>query len=82
MKLYLLTTKQVGDFYVVAENTNDAEIKLKGLLDKADYGFYESRDVKNIEVLANEVTEFSNKPFFSNGSNLILPNSCSENSIK
>ncbi len=77
MKLYLLTTKGLGDFYSVARNPNEAELKLKALLDKADYGFSDKRKVENIKLLAEELDAFpEGKPFFSSGNNLIFPTSC------
>jgi len=77
MKLYLLTTRGLGDFYLVSRNPNEAELKLKGLLDEADYGFSEKRKVENIKLLAEELDSFpKGKPFFSSGNNFILPTSC------
>lgn len=77
MKLYLLTTKGLGDFYLIAKTPNDAEEKLKSLLDKADYGFSDKRKVENIKLLAEEVGSFpESTPFFSSGHNLILPSTC------
>ena len=77
MKLYLLTTNGLGDFYVIAENSNDAEVRLNGLLNKADYGFSGGRTVRNINILAEEIKEFpKGKPNFSSEQRLILPNSC------
>ena len=84
MKLYILTTAGFGNFYVVAENPNSAEVKLKGLLNKADYGFYKGRTISDIEMLAEEIGEFpKGHPEFSPDlweSRLILPNSC-ENKV-
>jgi len=77
MKLYLLSTQGLGDFYLVAKSPNDAEAKLKGLLDLADYGFSDKRKVDNIKLLAEELGEFPEaKPFFSSGNRLILPSTC------
>ena len=77
MKLYLLTTNGCGDYYVVAKNSNDAEVKLNGLLNKADHGFLGDRTVRNINILAEEIKEFpKGKPNFCSEQRLILPNSC------
>ena len=76
-KLYLLSTEELGDFYLVAKTPNDAEDKLKELLNKADYGFTRNRKVINIRLLAEELYNFpENKPNFSSGNKLILESSC------
>jgi len=76
MKLYLLTTKGLGDFYLVSESPNEAQDKLTELLVKADYGFTDRRKVTNIKWLTDEISEFpKGKPNFSNDGNLILPTS-------
>lgn len=77
MKLYLLTTSGLGDFYLVAKSPNDAESKLSTLLDKADYGFREKRKVENIRLLSEEVGEFpAGRPNFSSGNRLVLETTC------
>lgn len=76
-KLYLLSTQGLGDFYLVANTPNDAEDKLKLLLNKADYGFSEKRKITNIKTLAEELYNFpKNSPNFSSGNTLILESSC------
>lgn len=76
-KLYLLSTQGLGDFYLVAETPNDAEDKLKVLLNKSDYGISDKRKVNNIKLLAEELYNFpENKPNFSSGNRLILESSC------
>lgn len=78
-KLYLLSTRGLGDFYLVAETPNDAEDKLKLLLNKSDYGYSSSRPVVNIKLLADELYNFpKNKPNFSKLPTLILESSCEE----
>lgn len=73
MKLYLLTTAGLGDFYVIADNPSEAESHVLELLNKADYGFTSQRKICNIKVVAEEVGEFpKDKPNFSSGNNLIL----------
>jgi transcription elongation factor GreA-like protein len=76
-KLYLLSTQGLGDFYLVANSPNDAEDKLKLLLNKSDYGISEKRKVINIKLLAEELYNFpETKPNFSSGNTLILESSC------
>ena len=53
--LYLLTTNGLGEFYLVAENPNDAKEKLELELNKSDYGFSGKRKVENIKILASEI---------------------------
>jgi hypothetical protein len=73
MKLYLLTTESLGDFYVLGSNPHIAESNLKEQLDRSDYGFNSGRRVVNFKLLAEEVTEFpKGKPNFSSGNRLIL----------
>jgi hypothetical protein len=73
MKLYLLSTESLGDFYVLGSNPYIAESNLKSQLDKSDYGFNSGRKVINIKLLAEEVTKSpKGKPNFSNGDRLIL----------
>ncbi len=62
MKLYLLSTKGVGNFYLIAKNPNDAEMKLKHLLNSSDYGFEPSRKVCNIQLIAEEEDSLGNCP--------------------
>lgn len=80
-KLYLVSTKTLGDYYVVAENPNEAQDRLKTLLDKADYGFSDSRKIINIKLLADELYNFpKNKPNFGKNPTLILESSCENES--
>ncbi len=74
MKLYLLTTKGLGDFYMVADSPSDAENTLREELDKANYGYEDNRDVLNIQFLAKELESLrAEEPlFFSSKNNLIL----------
>lgn len=73
MKLYLLTTHGLGDFYLVSKDPNEAEIKLTELLNKADYGFRYQRKVENIKLLAEKLGEFPvGIPNFSSENRLIL----------
>lgn len=73
MVLYLLTTKGAGDFYLVADDPNEAQDTLIKLLDKAKEGVPEDRKVVNIKVIAEEFFEYQiGKAFFSKGYNLII----------
>ena len=76
-KLYLVSTKTLGDYYVVAESPNEAQDRLKKLIDKADYGFSDSRKIVNIKLLADELYNFPvNRPNFGKEPILILESSC------
>ncbi len=68
MNLYLLTTKGLGDFYIVEESPNDAEDKLTNVLTIADYGFVKDRKIINIKLIAQEMQEYNNKPFINGDS--------------
>jgi hypothetical protein len=73
MTLYLLTTKGLGDFYIIAKDSLHATNVLGLNLDKADYGFSSQREVENIKIIAKEITTFSEgKLNFSSGNKLIL----------
>jgi len=77
MNLYLIKTKGLGDYYVVDKTTNDAIYKLKSLLDRAEYGFFNHRKVASIDILTSEIDEFpAGTPNFSSDNTLILPNTC------
>lgn len=72
--LYLLQTKELGSFYIIAEDSAKAETLLKEKLREADYGFSDARKVHTISILASELTEFpKGKPNFSSGNKLIIP---------
>lgn len=55
MKLYLLSTVGLGDYYVVAEDPTSAESILSKLLYSQDYGYSNSRIINNIKLLAKGV---------------------------
>jgi hypothetical protein len=57
-KLYKLVNG-IGIYWVIAKDPTDAENKLMGLLDKADYGFSKDRVVKEIHLIADEIYEGS-----------------------
>jgi hypothetical protein len=52
---YSVTGKIYGVSYVVAENTNQAYLKVKEFLDKEDIGFRSERGLKMIELIADEI---------------------------
>jgi len=74
MNLYLLTTEGLGDFYLVANNPLEAQKKLEGELNKADYGFDYKRKVKVIKHLAEELKDSfgQGELNFSSKNNLII----------
>jgi len=81
MKLFLIETKGLGDYYVVDKDPTSAMERLRYLLDKADDGFSSQREVKSIDILTDEVHEFpKGKPFFCEKSRLILPATCMDDS--
>ena len=78
MCLFLVSTVGLGDFYVVSSSMDKAVSKLTILLSKSDYGSYEKNKVTNVKIVANEVYNFADKPFFASKNNLILTTSCDE----
>jgi hypothetical protein len=60
MKLYLVSTFGLGDYYVVANATTEAEDAVKSLLHKKDYGFSRQREVVQTKHLAEEMTTIPN----------------------
>lgn len=78
LKLFLVKTKGVGDFYVVEKSYNDAEKKISILLSRAEYGYSSHRLVDEIKLLSLELSEFpKGRPnFSSDNSKLILPTTC------
>lgn len=77
MNLYLLTTSGLGDFYLVAKSSNDAQNLLKKLLDEAGYGISDCRKVINIRIVAAQLEpSYSDrsKMNFTSGNNLIIDN--------
>ena len=73
MKLYLLTTIGLGDFYVISNTSSQAEDILINALNKADYGFRYERIIKNIKIITGEVTNFPQDiPNFSTENRLLI----------
>ena len=78
LKLFLVSTRGLGDYYVVEKSFNDAKDKLNIMLSEAGYGISPDRLVTGIKLLSQEIYEFpKGKPFFSsNEFRLILPTTC------
>ena len=73
MKLFLLTTDRLGDYYIIAETPNDAEKLLETQLNEADYGFSSNRIVRNIKILTNEIKiGFNDKLNFNDDNRMII----------
>lgn len=73
MKLFLLTTDKLGDYYIIAETPNDAEKLLTTQLNEADYGFTSNRIVRNIKILTNEIKiGFNDKLNFNDDNRMII----------
>lgn len=71
--LYLLETRSLGTYYVIADDPTQARNKLRGLLDKADYGFNHYREIMVIKLIARELTYFpEDKPNFSSDDTIII----------
>jgi len=72
MNLYTCNTKKFS-YYVLANDPNEARDKVETMLNIADYGFRDEREVNVINLIAKEITEFPvGKPNFSSGNKLIL----------
>lgn len=54
-KLFKLTTKGVGDFYVIAVDSTTAENKLLEILNTEKYGYSLDRYVTNISIITEEI---------------------------
>ena len=73
-KLYRIVNK-LGTFYIVAKSFDAAAEALKDRLDKADYGFFGDREVKDIELLATEHFSYADntkQSFNCDDANLII----------
>lgn len=51
-KLYMVTTKKVGNFYIVADHPTEAVNKLKKFFVDVNYGHIEDREIEVIKYLA------------------------------
>ena len=71
--LYLLKTKNLGEYYVIADHPTEAQKKLEGDLNKASYGYANDREVQSIQLIAKELQDFPRDvPNFSSGCNLLF----------
>ena len=69
--LYRIKNK-IGEFYIVARSFDEAAEEMKERLRKADYGFYQDRNVPSIDHLAVQHF-FNDKQSFSDSeANLII----------
>ncbi len=74
-KLYLISTKGLGDFYVIADNPAYAQNELEDSLVGADYGVKEDQKIENIKILAQEIAIDDEKErAFWNGNKLMIVN--------
>lgn len=73
MNLYLLETKGIENYYVIANDPTQAKEKLESDLAKASYsGRIAAHEVTVITLLAKQTIIIKEKPDFSNGHNLII----------
>lgn len=72
MNLYRLKNR-IGHYYVIAANTLEAQDLLMAKLNENDFGFFDSRKVTEIYLIAEEAIDSSGRTFFAGGQNLILP---------
>lgn len=72
--LYRITTKGVGDIYVVARSFDEAAKKMEERLDASQYGFSGDRKPSSIDIIAEERLNYlhEDRQFFSDGDNLIV----------
>jgi hypothetical protein len=69
--LYRIQNK-IGEFYIVARSFDEAADELKDRLRKADYGFFQDRNVPGIEYLAAEHFHHDKQSFCDREANLII----------
>ena len=69
--LYRIQNK-IGEFYIVARSFDEAADELKDRLRKADYGFFQDRNVPRIEYLAAECFHNDKQLFCDREANLII----------
>lgn len=73
--LYLLTTRGLGEYHVLANDPTEAESTLKRIFDEQKYGSSDDRRIVNIKWLAEAFSKSSNdetKPFLSDKSKRLL----------
>lgn len=69
--LYRIKNK-IGEFYIVACSFDEAADKMKERLRKADYGFFQDRNVPSIDHLAVEHFYSDKQSFSDSEANLII----------
>lgn len=69
--LYRINNK-IGEFYIVAYSFDEAADKMKERLRKADYGFFQDRNVPSIDHLAVEHFYSDKQTFSDREANLII----------
>lgn len=78
MTLFKLTTRSLGNFYVLANDATEAKDMLEKSLDEGKYGFYDDRRVNNIEIVTNVIeqglTKDSKPYFFDKFARLLIVN--------
>lgn len=73
--LYLVSTKGLGQFHVIANDPTEAQNSLVKIFDDQDYGFKTDRQVTNIEWIAKGFEpdyRDNKKPFLSCKENRLL----------
>ena len=55
--IFKIKCKKDFEFLVVADNANEAYLKVRKYLDERISGFDEDRDLKSIEVIANKIQD-------------------------
>ena len=75
MNLYRIDTQGLRSFFVVAKDPTEAEIILREMLDKADYGSVNARKVTSFHLISSEAKclDGNPKPNFTDDNRLILP---------
>lgn len=69
--LYRIKNK-IGEFYIVARSFDEAADKMEERLRKADYGFFQDRNVPSIDHLAVEHFYSDKQAFSDREANLII----------
>jgi hypothetical protein len=71
MNLYLCHTRAVK-IYVLANDFQEAKMKVEDILNKSLYGYSNEREVYCVELIAKQMKELQGKPYFSEGNNIII----------
>lgn len=69
--LYRIINK-IGTFYVVARSFDEAADEMKDRLQRADYGFFQDRNVPSIDHLAVQELDDDKQMFSDSEANLII----------